>query len=95
MNDNDLHQELRRAGMEWFAEYYRDLSNWSLSNHELIEKMIAEKGYTTNSSQTKVSSGRRIIKSGRGKDALNLITGSKNERAVALAQALLRRGIEN
>ena len=95
MNDNDLHQKLWQAGMEWFAEYYRVLADWSLSNNELVEKMIAEKNYTPKSSRTKVSAGRKIIKSGRGKDALSLITGSKSKRGAILAQALLRRGIEN
>ncbi len=95
MNDNKLHDELQSAGIEWFAEYYRELSDWSVSNKSLIEMFITEKNYTTNSSRTKVYSGRRIIRAGRGKDALILITSSKNERAAVLAQGLLIHSVEN
>ena len=89
MNDSKLHKELRSAGMEWFAEYYSELSDWSLNSRDLIEKMCAEKNYKRDSSQTKVYAGRRIIKAGRSKDALILITNSKNDRAAVLAQGQL------
>lgn len=89
MNDNKQLEELRRAGMEWFAEYYLELCNWSLSDGYLVNKMIEEKGYTRPSSRTKVSAGRRIIKAGRGRDALVLIAKSKNDRDVVLATGLL------
>ena len=95
MNDAKLREEIRRAGMEWFAEYYLELSGWSVSGKELIERFIVEKDYTIKSSRTKVSAGRRIIKAGSGKDALILITRSKNERAAVFAQALLMHGVEN
>ena len=89
MNDSKLYQELRSAGMEWFAEYYRELSDRSLHNRDLIEKMCAEKNYERDSSRTKVYAGRRIINAGRSKDALILITNSKNDRAAVLAQGQL------
>ena len=95
MNDAKLREELRRAGMEWFAECYLNLSDWSVSDKKLTERFIAEKGYTIKSSRTKVSAGRRIIKARRGRDALILITRSKNERAAVFAQALLTHGVEN
>ena len=89
MNDSKLYQELKSAGMEWFAEYYRELSDRSLHSRDLIEKMCVEKNYKRDSSQTKVYAGRRIIKARRGKDALILITNSKNDRAAVLAQRQL------
>jgi len=94
MDDAKLREELRRAGMEWFAEYYLELSG-SAPDNELVERCIADKGYTLNSARTKVSAGRRILHAGQGKGALILITHSKNERASVFAQALLMRGIEN
>lgn len=95
MNDARLHSELKSAGIEWFAEFFLKLSDWSLSNKELIELLVQEKCYTLDSSRTKVYAGRRIIKAGRGKDALISITSSKNERAAVFAQALLIHGVEN
>ena len=89
MNDKKLLEELRRAGMEWFSEYYQELRNPSFSDEYLIDKMIMEKRYRRNSSRTKVSAARRIINAGRGKDALILITKSRNDRAVAHALSLL------
>ena len=85
MNDSKLYQELQSAGMEWFAEYYRELSDRSLHNRDLIEQVRMEKDYKRDSSRTKVCAGRRIIRARRGKDALNLIANSKNDRASVLA----------
>ena len=90
VNSGLLASRLRSIGHETFAEYYRELSDQSLSNEALIEVLIADKGYTLNSASTKVSIGRGIIRAGRGLDALRLIADPKNDRARVHALALLR-----
>ena len=90
MNSELLASRLRSIGHETFAEYYRELSDQSLTNEALIEVLIADKGYTLNSARTKVSVGRGIIRAGRGLDALRLIADSKNGRAMVYALSQLR-----
>ena len=90
MNSELLASRLRSIGHETFEEYYRELSDQSLSNEALIEVLITDKGYTLNSARTKISVGRGIIHAGRGFDALKLIADSKNDRAMVYALAQLR-----
>ena len=90
MTDAMLLQRLRKVGFETFAEYYRELSDLSVSFGQLYERLIADKGYGSDSSLYKVGFGRGIIADGLGLDALRLIADSKNERAREHALAQLR-----
>ena len=44
MTDAMLLQRLRKVGLETFAEYYRELSDPSVSFGQLYERLIADKG---------------------------------------------------
>ncbi len=100
MNDAKLSEILYSIGHEVFAEYYRDLSDQSFSRAALIERLLTDSrnagrgrnggGYTIGTCRSKVSHGRRIIRAGRGVDALRLIADSTNERARERALAQLR-----
>ena len=100
MNDAKLAEILYSIGHEIFAEYYGELSDPSLSMADLIERLLTDSrnagkgrsggGYTIGTCRSKVSHGRRIIRAGRGVDALRLIADSTNERAREHALAQLR-----
>ena len=100
MNDAKLSEILYSIGHEVFAEYYRELSDLSLSRADLIERLRTDSrnagkgrgggGYTRSTCGSKVSHGRRIIRAGRGVDALTLIAESTNDRARVHALAQLR-----
>ena len=100
MNDAKLAEILYSIGHEVFAEYYRELAERSVSRADLIERLLTDSlaagkgrgggGYTIGTCGSKVSHGRRIIRAGRGVDALRLIADSTNERARDYALAQLR-----
>lgn len=90
MTDAMLLQRLRKVGLETFAEYYRELSDPSVSFRQLYERLIADKGYGSDSALYKVGFGRGIISDGLGPDAVRMIASSKNDRAMVYALAQLR-----
>ena len=76
MNDQRLKETLQSIGMECFVTYFREFDNSSLQNKDVIEILMHDEGYTKNSCQTRTSGARRIIKAGRAKDALMIISAS-------------------
>lgn len=100
MNDAKLAEILYSIGHEIFAAYYRELADQSLSRADLIERLRTDSrnagkgrgggGYMVGTCRSKVSHGRRIIRAGRGADALRLIADSTNERARDHALTQLR-----
>ena len=72
MNDAKLAEILYSIGHEVFAEYYRELSDLSLSRADLIERLRTDsrnagkgrgrRGITRGTCGSKVSHGRRIIR---------------------------------
>ena len=76
MTDIQLEGTLRSMGMACFVKYYEHFCDLSLSIEDIAQAMIDNhEGWTT--ILNRVSTGRSIIRNGRGKDALLLIVGSR------------------
>ena len=70
MNDDQLERSLRSIGKGCFVAYFRQFADQELSNSAVVEILMRQEGYTESGSRTRVSQARRIIRSGRAKDAL-------------------------
>ncbi len=90
MDDNQLYRSIQSIGQECFVKYFKDFSNQSLSNEFLIELLMKNEGYKESGCITRITQARRIINSGRAKDALLKITKSKrlSKSLVSLAESL-------
>ena len=66
MPNEDLIRLLRSTGLAVFVEYYGPLSDFRLSNQDVVELLPAE--YTLSARRTRVSCGRRIIERGLAAD---------------------------
>ena len=77
MNDKQLDRSLRSIGKECFVKYFEEFSDLSNKSEDLIELLMVNEGYEETGCKTRVSQSRRIIESGRGKDALELICKSE------------------
>jgi len=77
MHDSQLNRSIQSIGQECFVKYFKDFSNQSLSNEYLIELLMKNEGYKESGCRTRITQSRRIINSGRAKDALLKITKSK------------------
>ena len=73
MDDQQLIECLHKAGMACFAKYYEHAED-----PELSQRIEEAEPYTRNSCRTRTSRIRRIIRHGRGKDALAIIANSRN-----------------
>ena len=78
MNDVQLDRNLRSIGKECFVTYFWRFHNLSVPNREIALQIQEERGYTWNACQNRTSAARSIIKAGRAKDAMIII--SKSER---------------
>jgi hypothetical protein len=76
MDDGQLERSLQSTGKTTFVKYVDSFSDDSLSNDFLVDILMKNENYTESSSRTKVSEARRIIRSGRKKDALRNISQS-------------------
>ena len=76
MDKNELERSLRSIGKACFVNYYEKFSSKELSNNELIQLLVNEKGYAEKASRTRVSQSRRIINAGMVVDALTNILNS-------------------
>ena len=76
MNEEQLQRSLQSIGKECFVKYFEEFSDSSKSNEDLIELLMSNEGYTESGCKTRVSQSRRIIRSGRARDALRIIAGS-------------------
>ena len=91
MNDQQLDRNLKSIGKECFVTYFKYFADSSLSNEYVARGLKTERGYTDHACQTRTSHARSIIKAGRAKDALIIISQSKSvpmqikEKARALA----------
>jgi len=77
MDDSQLYRSIQSIGQECFVKYFKDFSNQNLSNEYLIELLMKNEGYKESGCITRITQSRRIINSGRAKDALFKITKSK------------------
>ena len=98
MTDGQLERSLRSIGKRCFVEYFCQFADQNLSNSDVIETLMRQEGYTESGSRTRVSQARRIIRSGRAKDALRNVMQSERipnyGRIAARARELLNRNIE-
>jgi len=76
MNDDQLERSLQSIGKSCFVEYFEMFTNSSISNEDLIDILMKNESYMESGAKTRVSQSRRIIKSGRAKDALKIISSS-------------------
>lgn len=74
MDDQKLDRYLKSVGMKCFVTYFEDFSNDELSNNEIAEKVFAENNYTHKACVSRTGHSRMIIRGGRAKDAIILVT---------------------
>lgn len=77
MNDKQLDRSLRSIGKECFIKYFEEFSNPRNKSEDLIDLLMKNEGYEESGCKTRVSQSKRIIESGRGKDALELVCNSE------------------
>ena len=75
MTDQKLQNALQSMGMACFIKYYREFRDLSLSTDDIAQLMIDNRE-TWTTILHRAYMGRRIIQSGRKKDALTRIMGS-------------------
>ena len=76
MNDQQLNRRLQSVGMTCFIKYFREFSNWSLSNQAVAEVLMEHEPYTEKSCKSRVTHARSIIGAGRTEDALLMIANA-------------------
>ena len=76
MNDDQLVRSLQSIGKACFVEYFEMFANSSISNEDLIDILMKKENYMESGAKTRVSQSRRIINSGRAKDALKIVSSS-------------------
>jgi hypothetical protein len=77
LSDIKLYRCIKTIGMKCYAKYYFDFNNNSISIDEIVEKLMENEGYTEGGSRIRVSSARIILRCGRSKDALRLISQAR------------------
>ena len=92
MDDDQLEYALKSMGKTCFVNYFFALSDESLSNDDIAELMLRNKEKWS-TIFSRISNGRRIVRSGRGREALNLIAGSKVDEDVREKARNLRDGL--
>ena len=85
MHDYQLSDALNSMGKACFVEYYCEFADFSLSNKEVIELLM--RNYTKGVSINRVSRARSIIRAGRAKDALTIISQASRVSPQAAARA--------
>jgi hypothetical protein len=94
MDDKRLDRNLRSIGMDCFVSYYNLFADEMLSNAEIADIIFKERGYTFKACNSRTSHSRAIIRAGRAKDALEMVTSSSRvssnitEKAQELLQTL-------
>ena len=77
MNEQQLLRTLNSVGMRCFVKYFRQFCDPSLSNEDVAAQMHEAERYSPKTCRIRVSSARRIIRAGRGRDALTIIANSR------------------
>lgn len=89
MNDQQLERTLNSIGMECFVAYFREFANSGLSNEEVVEILMRDRGYKKKSCLTRIRGARRIIREGRAKEVL--IKASESSRVPSEIAAKAKR----
>ena len=85
MTDQELQNALQSMGMACFIKHYRQFCHLSLTTDDIAQNMLDNRE-TWTTILNRARTGRRIILSGRKRDALTRIVGS-NARLRARRQA--------
>ena len=76
MNDRQLERKLRSVGLEVFVTYFRAFCDQSRPNSDVAQVLFEERDYTWKSCCSRTSHARSIIKVGRERDALTMVSSS-------------------
>ena len=76
MDDFQLDRNLRSVGKECFVAYFEKFCDENLSNEDIVALIEEERGYSLNTCRSRTGGARGIIKSGRAKDALEIVKDS-------------------
>ncbi len=87
MNDQQLDRTLRSIGKKCFVTYFCKFDDTSLSIEDVAEILMRDRRYKEKASPTRVSNARRIIREGRAKDALMIISASPRMSSEIVAKA--------
>ena len=87
MNDHQLDRTLQSIGMECFVAYFEKFCDENLSNQDIVALIEEERGYSLNACRSRTSGARGIIRSGRAKDALEIIKDSERVAPAAREKA--------
>lgn len=77
MNEQQLVRTLNSVGMKCFITWFRQFCDPSLSNEDVAAQMQEAERYSAKACRSRTSGARRIIRAGRGRDALTIIADSK------------------
>ena len=76
MNDQQLKRAIRSIGAQCFVKHFVNFNDATLTNDDIIERLMVEESYVETGARTRTSSARRIIREGRSIDALLYISES-------------------
>ncbi|MCP5358222.1 MAG: hypothetical protein H7A06_08765 [Pseudomonadales bacterium] len=77
MTDTQLNRTIQSIGKGCFVKNFALFIDAKISNDDAIEQLMLEHGYQESGARTRVLGSRRIIASGRAKDALKIIASSE------------------
>ncbi|MCY4582535.1 MAG: hypothetical protein OXE50_07045 [Chloroflexi bacterium] len=77
MNEQELLRTLNSVGMRCFVTWFSQFCDPSLSNEAVAAQVGAAEGYAAKACRSRTSGARRIIRAGRGRDALTIIAHSR------------------
>ena len=74
MNDDKLLRNLRSVGMACYVAYHDKFADFSFPKDMLVPLLVEMAGYIPTASTTRVVKSREIIRAGRDRDALKMIS---------------------
>lgn len=75
--DEWLTDYLKAIGMKCFVTYYQRFADVNVPTSDIIEQLHTQEGYTEKSCRSRLSKARKIIESGAGIEALEMIASSE------------------
>ncbi len=83
MDDVGMRKKLIKMSKECFVAHFWKFNDLSLSTGDIANYLMTLAKYSDDSCRTRASAGRRIVHSGRAKDALiNISESSKVENSI-------------
>ena len=89
MNEQQLVRTLNSVGKRCFVTYFRQFCDLSLSNEDVAALIEEAERHTTKTCRTRTNGARRIIRAGRGRDALTIIANSRADARTRQEAAML------